>query len=122
MQQHLHAWHGFLKRGERWGQYLRCGNRGVANVQLAIFTASQSTHPFHRFIGVFQQLADFLQEKFSFRRKRDAARAAAQKVHSDLILQVLDLPAQRRLRDSKSRGGLGEVQRFANRQKVSQVP
>jgi len=52
----------------------------------------------------------------------NAARTAAQKVYADLILQVLDLSAQRRLRDSNSGGGLGEVQRFASRQKVSEVP
>jgi hypothetical protein len=46
---------------------------------------------------------------------------AAQKVHADLIFQVLYLSAQGRLRDSKPRSGLGEVQGFTNRQKVSQV-
>jgi hypothetical protein len=38
-----------------------------------------------------------------------------QKIYADLMLQTLDLSAQRRLRNAKSRGGLGEVQRFANR-------
>jgi NAD(P)-dependent dehydrogenase (short-subunit alcohol dehydrogenase family) len=70
---------------------------------------------------VAKRLAGFLQKEFPLCREHHAARAAAQKVHADLILQVLDLSAQRRLRDSKSRGGLGEVQRFADRQKVSQM-
>jgi hypothetical protein len=53
----------FLKCRECRGQYHRCGNRGVAEVQLGIFATSQSTHLFHQFIGVFQQLADFLPGK-----------------------------------------------------------
>ena len=32
----------------------------VADVQLAIFTASQRTDFFHRFISALQQIADFL--------------------------------------------------------------
>jgi hypothetical protein len=35
--------------------------------------------------------------------------------YANLMLQVPDLSAQRRLRNAKSRGGPGEVQRFANR-------
>ena len=90
-------------------------------MQLAIFAASQRADFFHRFIGALQQLADFLQKKFSFRRERHAARAAAQEVHADLILQVLHLSAQGGLRDSKLRGRLGELQGFTNSQKVSQM-
>jgi hypothetical protein len=41
VQHHLHGWHGFLKRCERWWQYLHRGNQRVADVQLAIFGASQ---------------------------------------------------------------------------------
>jgi len=37
--------------------------------------------------------------------------------YADLILQVLHLSAQGRLRDSKARGGFSEVQDFAHRQK-----
>jgi hypothetical protein len=90
-------------------------------MQLAIFAASQSSHSFHRAIGMLQQLANFLEKKFPFSRERYAARAAAQKVHPDLIFQVLYLSAQRRLGDSKSRRGPGEVQRLTDRQKVSQM-
>jgi hypothetical protein len=91
-------------------------------MQLATFAASQSSHSFHRAIGMLQQLANFLEKKFSFGRERYAAPAAVQKGDPYLILQVVDLPAQRRLRDSESRGGFGQVPRVANRQKVSQVP
>jgi hypothetical protein len=87
-----------------------------------VFTASESSHLSHRFIGMSQQFSDFLQKKFSFGRKGHAARVAAQKIYSNLVLEVLDLPAQRRLRDVKARGRLSEVPRFANRQKISQVP
>jgi hypothetical protein len=90
-------------------------------VQLTIFTARKSAGFLHRFIDALQELADFLQKKFPFCRERYAARAAAQKVHADLIFQVLYLSAQGRLRDSKPRCGLGEVQNFTNRQKISQV-
>ena len=64
---------------------------------------------------------DLLQKKFSFCRKRYAARAAAQKVDADLIFQVLDLAAQGRLRDSKTVSGFSEVQDFTDHQKVSQM-
>src|SRR6476661_3605702 len=122
MQKYLHARRRFLKPGECRGQYLRCVKRGIANVQLPILTASQSAHPVHGFIGLPQKPPHFLKEKFSFRCEHRAGRAAAQKVHADLVLQVPDLSAQRRLRDSKSCRGLGEVRGFADRQKVSQMP
>src|SRR5262249_14174975 len=115
------AWHGFSKCLERSRQYLCGRNRNVSDMQFAVFTASEGTHPFHGFIAALQKLADFFQKEFSLGGKGYAARAATQKIHPDLILQVLDLSAQRRLRDSKPRGGLGEVQGFTNRQKVSQV-
>jgi hypothetical protein len=90
-------------------------------VQLTVFTARESAGFFHRFINVLQQLADFLKEKLSFRRKPYATRAAAQKIDTDLILQVLNLSTQCWLRDSKAGSGFSEVQEFTNRQKVSQV-
>src|SRR6478672_8663505 len=52
MQHHLHVWHSFLKRCERRRQHLQRGNRCVADVQLAIFAASQRADFFHRFISV----------------------------------------------------------------------
>src|SRR5262245_58706856 len=121
MQHRLHVWHGLSKCFERWRQYLHGWNRNLANVQLALFTAGQSTHPFDRFISVFQQLADLLEEKLPLRREHHAARASAQKVDTDLLLQVPHLSAQRRLRNVKPRSGLGEVQHFPDHQKVSQM-
>jgi len=52
--------------------------------------------------------------KFSFRRERHASRTTTQEVHADFILQILHLPAQRRLRDPKLRRGLREVQGFTH--------
>ena len=112
MQQHLDAGHGFLKRGECRRQYLHRGGRRVADVQLAIFAASQRADFFHGFVGALQQVAHFIQKELSLRGERDAAWTAMQEVHADLILQVLHLPAQCRLPDSKLRRSLGEVQRF----------
>ena len=49
MQQYLHTWHGFLKRCQRWRQYLHCW-KPVADVQLAIFATNQCVDFFHRLI------------------------------------------------------------------------
>src|SRR5262249_14411451 len=102
----------------RW-QYLCCRDRSIPDVQLAIFPASQRPDSFHRFISVVQQFAGFLQEKFSFCRQRHATRTAAQEVDANLVLQFMDVPAQGGLRNSKPRGGFGEVQCFTDCQKVS---
>ena len=72
-------------------------------MQLTVFTARKSAGFLHRFIDALQELADFLQKKFSFCGERYAARAAAQKLDAHLILQVSHLSAQGRLRDSKAR-------------------
>jgi hypothetical protein len=45
----------------------------------------------------------------SVRCKRHASRTTPHKFNADFILQVFRLPAQRGLRDSKLRSGLGEV-------------
>src|SRR5260370_22747470 len=46
---------------------------------------------------------------------------ATQQIHADVLLQVLHLSAQRRLREPKLRSGFGELQRFTRRQKISQM-
>jgi hypothetical protein len=56
------------------------------------------------------------------RRERHAARTAFQKVHTDFLLQILHLTAQRRLRYPKLGSRFGEVQCFTHRQKISQMP
>src|SRR5207245_1619692 len=67
MQQHLYAWHSFLKPDERWRQDLYRWGRRVADVQLAIFAASQRSDSFHGFIDALQQFAHFFQKKSSLR-------------------------------------------------------
>ena len=54
-------------------------------MQLAIFAASQGADLFHRLVGTLQQLAHFLQKKFSLSGERDTAWAALQQVHADFI-------------------------------------
>src|SRR5262249_47434521 len=99
-----------------------CGRNGnVSDVQLTVFTAGERAGFFHRFIDPLQQIASFLEEKFSFCRERYAARAAAQKVDADLILEVLHLSAQCRLRYSKTRGRFSEIQDLTHHLKVAQV-
>ena len=71
-------------------------------MQLTVFTAREGARFFHRLVDTLQQFADFLQKKFSFCRECYAARATAQKIDADLILQVLDLSTQCWLRDSKA--------------------
>jgi hypothetical protein len=83
-------------------------------VQLTVFTPRESAGLFHRFIDTLQKLADFFQKEFSLCRERYAASAAAQKVDADLILEVLHLSAQCRLRDSKACGRFGEIQDFTH--------
>jgi hypothetical protein len=41
-------------------------------VQLTVFAARESARFFHRLVDTLQQLADFLQKKFSFCRQRYA--------------------------------------------------
>src|SRR6267378_7422825 len=122
MQQYFHAGRGLLKCRKRRRQYLCCGRWRVADVQLTIIAASQGADLFHRFIGALEQFAHFLQKEFSLGGERYAARAASQKVHADLIFQVLYLPAQRGLSDPKLRSGPGEVQCFTHGEKISQMP
>src|SRR5262249_7808925 len=102
-------------------QYLGGGNRNVSDMQLTVFTARQGAHPLHGFIAALQKFADFFQKEFSLGGKGYPPPATTQKIHSHLILQVLNLSTQCRLRDSKSHRRLCEVQGFTNRQKVSQV-
>ena len=91
-------------------------------MQLSDFPAGQGANFFHRFVGTPQQFADFLQEELSFRRKRHTARAAMQQVYANFILEILQLPAERRLHHAELQGGLGETQRLCHSQKVSQMP
>src|SRR4030095_5046374 len=86
LERSCHAWHGLLKRGEPWRQNLHRGRRRVADVQLAVFAASQSADFFHKFVGALQQLAHFFQKKFSLCRQRHASRTSTQEVRADFIL------------------------------------
>jgi len=116
MQQHLHARRGFLKRRKRWRQYLHCGRRRVADVQLAIVSSRQRANLIHGFI------ARQVQKQSSLGGERDAARAAFEQIHADFFLQILHLPAQSGLRNAQLRRRLREAQRFAHGEEISEMP
>lgn len=68
---------------------------------------------FQQHIGVFIEVAPgFGQPQWP---------ATLQQDHAQLILQLLDLPAQRRLGDVQAFGGAGEIQRFPQHLEVTQV-
>ncbi|MNE29385.1 hypothetical protein D3C80_1228640 [compost metagenome] len=48
--------------------------------------------------------------------------AALQQHHPQFVLQLLDLPAQRRLGDVQALGGAGEVEGLSQYLEITQVP
>jgi len=92
----------------------------VADVQFAVFAASQGADLFHGFVGALQQLPHFLQKKLSLRRECDTAWLRfikSRRAHPP----DRSLPAQRRLSNSQPRGRFGKVQRFRLCHKISQM-
>jgi len=67
-------------------------------------------------------VAGFIKKEFSLSREDDAARTTFEKVNADFVLQILDPPTQRRLRDAQECRRFREIQRFSNSQEISQVP
>ena len=91
-------------------------------MQLAEVSPRERANLIHGFIGAFQKVARQVQKQSSLGGERDAARAALEQIHADFFLQILHLPAQRRLRNAQVRRRLREAQRFAHGEKISEMP
>ncbi len=87
--------------------------------------ALHSTHGgagfFNRFIRPLQNRLRFGQKDFSRRRQPHGLGAAFQKREADFIFEVVDLPAQGRLRDVQFRRGARDIFRFSHGDEVTKM-
>jgi len=97
----------------------RCGDADSKRAGLA------KGYPFGappRLVDVVQDTPRVAQEQFSRRAQSNATRQSVEQEESDLLLQILDLPRQRGLRDMEARGGAPEMLLLSDRDEIAQMP
>jgi hypothetical protein len=74
-----------------------------------------------RLVDVVQDTSRVAQEQFPRRAQSNATRQSVEQEESDLLLQILDLPRQRRLRDMEPRRRATEVLLLPDPDEIAQM-
>ncbi len=90
-------------------------------MNFATLAACHATRNFHRFVGAIQNGFGFGEKRCAGLGQLYRALGAIKKLQAEFIFEIMDLPAQRRLRDTKFLRRLGEVQNFSHGGEVSEV-
>ncbi len=104
----------------QFGQHAVQGRRRKADTQPGLFTLADAPGAVADFVQLFEQYIGVLIEKPP-RLGQPQRAATLEQNHPKLILQLLDLPAQRRLGDVQAFGGAGEIEGFPQHLEIAQV-
>ncbi len=105
---------------DQLGQYAIQSRRCKADAQPGLFALADAPGAVADLVQLFEQhIGVFIEKPPGFGQSQRAA--AFQQNHPQLILQLLDLPAQRWLGDVQAFGGPGEVEGFAQHLEVAQM-
>ncbi len=102
------------------GQYAVQGRRRKADTQPGLFALADAPGAVADFVQLFEQYIGVFIEKPP-RLGQPQRAATLEQNHPKLILQLLDLPAQRRLGDVQAFGGAGEIEGFPQHLEIAQV-
>ena len=91
-----------------------CGGRSEADDDGAEVACGDALDGLGGSLGQLQDAPCVGQERRARRGQRDRARGAVDQLHTELALELLDLPAQRWLRHVQALGGAAEVQLFGD--------
>ncbi|MNN04923.1 hypothetical protein D3C81_1176640 [compost metagenome] len=94
---------------------------GEAHLEFAQLAALGAAGDGHRPLQLGQHLTRLGQEQPAGLAQRHSAVGALEQAHAQLLLQRLDLLAQRRLGNAQLQGGAAEVQLFGNGDEIAQV-
>ncbi len=96
------------------------GRRRKADAQPGLFTQANTSRVVADLVQLFQQhIGVFIEKPPGFGQPQRSA--TFEQNDAQLILQLLDLSAQRRLRDVQAFGGAGEIQGFPQHLEIAQV-
>ena len=118
----LHVGIALTKVQHEARQQLLAGAAGVAHAQHAGVAALDEPTGLHRLVELQEQRLHALQKGLARLREVHAAGAALEELHAQLLLQLADALAQRRLRHVQFVGRTGEALLLRHRQKTSQMP
>ena len=102
-------------------QDVQVGRRREADVELPDLAAAGALRRAHRALGLREYLPHLVGERLPRGRDLDAPLRAMEERESQLLLELADLLAERRLRDAEAAGGAPEVQLLRHGEEVAQV-
>lgn len=111
-----------VERIQRAGKQFNRERWRIAYVDLAMVTVRGGASDPDGFFGASQHSASFGQERRSCGGELDATRTALEQFQTEFSLQIVNLAAERGLGDAKPARGFGEIQKLADRRKISQMP
>jgi len=94
--------------------------RGEADAQPGLFARADAAGAVADLAQLFQQCTGMLVEEAPGLGQAQRS-AAFEQGHAEFVLELLDLPAQRRLGDVQTLGGAGEVEGFGEHLEISQM-
>jgi len=112
--------HGEVAQGARHGRGQRIGQ--IADAQPRGGAVAGIARRLLRHLRVAQHVARLCEERGSGRRERDAALAPVEEGDAELLLELADLLAYRRLSDVQTLRSLAEVQLLRDGDEVPQMP
>ena len=96
--------------------------RRGCNLQHAGVAAPQRLRPLADGAGMVQQAAAIAEQLLAFAGQQEAASDAIEKVQTEFVLKIDDLPGQSGLGDVKAQGSLGHGAEFRHGNEGSNVP
>ena len=85
-------------------------------------TESNIAHRFYSFVGALQHSTRLNEKHRACLTQFGRARATFQKLHAEFFFEVADLSTESGLSDSKFLSRFGEIQNFAHRREISEMP
>src|SRR6266498_3647599 len=92
------VWEGLAEGPERFGEQLEVKIGRIRDVQLAGFASAETLHRLDTFRGQRQHVSGINEERPSFLGQGHLAFGTVQQTYPDLLLQVMYLARERRLR------------------------
>jgi hypothetical protein len=121
VQQHLHARMLGMKPAQGRRQQQVHGRADIADADPADLAAPDPTRPGDGLLQLGDQGRRLGLEKLAGLGQAQRPAAAFQQLQAQLVLQLADLLAQRRLGDMQAQGGAAEIQLLGHRQEVAEM-
>ena len=121
MQDDFQSGQRLLQFTHRLRQYLHGERRRIADVDLCVAATRKRTYRLYRIVSPIEDGAHLAVENPAGIRETDSLGAALKKPDAEFILQIANLPAQRRLRHVELLSRPGDILRLGDGDEIAKM-